>query len=80
MKQANKQTGGYARAASLSPERRSEIARNAVLKRWAIAGGKAGNVPASIEVQTNRSIHNEDEENAVQAFQNATTTNDQEAH
>lgn len=37
MKQANKQVGGYARAAALTPERRKEIARNAVLKRWANA-------------------------------------------
>jgi hypothetical protein len=30
--------GGKARAAKLSPERRSEIARNAVKKRWAKTG------------------------------------------
>lgn len=40
MKQTNKQAGGYARAASLTPERRTEIARNAVLKRWSKAGEK----------------------------------------
>ena len=29
-----KYKGGLARAASLSPERRSELARNAAIKRW----------------------------------------------
>jgi len=33
--------GGPARAAALSPERRTEIARAAVLMRWAKAKGKA---------------------------------------
>lgn len=31
--------GGKARAAKLTPEQRSEIARNAVKKRWASRGG-----------------------------------------
>lgn len=35
MKRADKQIGGFARAAALTPERRIEIARNAVAKRWA---------------------------------------------
>jgi hypothetical protein len=34
--------GGKVRAAKLTPEERSEIARKAVLARWAKAKGKAG--------------------------------------
>ncbi len=50
MKQANKQIGGFARSAALSPERRKEIAVQAVTKRWAIYDReqkkKAGTNPA----------------------------------
>lgn len=35
MKRADKQIGGYARAAALTPERRKEIAQHAVQTRWA---------------------------------------------
>lgn len=34
-KRADKQIGGFARAKALTPERRSQIARDAVVKRWA---------------------------------------------
>jgi hypothetical protein len=34
--QARGSTGGQARAARISPERRSEIARDAAAKRWAM--------------------------------------------
>lgn len=33
-KRADKQAGGFARAAALTPEQRSEIARKGGLKRW----------------------------------------------
>lgn len=48
-KQSSKQKGGFARAAALTPERRKEISRNAVLKRWAKYADekKAGINPAS---------------------------------
>ena len=79
MKQKNKQTGGYARAASLTPERRSEIARNAVLKRWAIAGNKeVGKVPSNLNYPKENT--NEIQENAVQAFQDATATDEENAN
>ena len=79
MKQTNKQAGGYARAASLTQERRSEIARNAVLKRWAIAGEKEVVNESSTTIHLKENIR-EVQENAVQAFENATTTNDEEAN
>lgn len=43
-KRADKQIGGFARAAALTPERRKEIALNAITKRWAVK--KAGDNPA----------------------------------
>jgi hypothetical protein len=53
MKRADKQAGGFARAKALTPERRTEIARNAVLKRWANRTDekKAGLAPASDQVE-----------------------------
>jgi hypothetical protein len=53
MKRADKQAGGFARAAALTPERRTEIARNAVLKRWANRTDvkKAGTNPALDQVE-----------------------------
>lgn len=47
-KRADKQPGGFARAKILSPERRSEIARDAVNKRWAGHVKKAGVIPALV--------------------------------
>lgn len=53
MKRVDKQPGGFARAAALTPERRSEIARLAVQKRWANAAEKkAGNAPALDVLET----------------------------
>lgn len=48
MKRADKQIGGFARAAALTPERRQEIAILAVKKRWEnyAAIKKAGETPA----------------------------------
>ncbi len=49
-KRTDKQAGGFARAAALTPERRSEISRNAVMARWAGHVKKAGEVPALVEL------------------------------
>lgn len=52
MKQPNKQVGGYARAAALTPERRREIAVNAVTKRWENVAKKAGYYPGTDLLET----------------------------
>lgn len=49
-KRSDKQAGGFARAAALTPERRSEIAKEASLKRWA-GVKKAAELAASVEVE-----------------------------
>lgn len=48
-KRSDKQAGGFARAAALTPERRSEIAKEASLKRWENVK-KAAEVAAPVEV------------------------------
>lgn len=52
MKQANKQIGAYARAAALTPERRKEIATNAVNKRWENVAKRDGYYPGTDLLET----------------------------
>lgn len=40
VRQMRRRLGGHARAAKLTPERRSEIARNAARERWRLEGNR----------------------------------------
>lgn len=70
MKRADKQAGGFARAAALTAERRTEIAREAGRKRWLLRDEKkAGEAPALIDAaHVTENTHGSDARPSIEIY------------